>query len=459
MQLRGKLFIKIFVGFWLVTIAILGSWKMTNDYFDEQPDGAAHLGHRPPGPPQRFMLRTIYELQNLDNAALVTALHKIEQRHNAVIYLISIDGSDFLDRKIPGDVKRTANQLRDGKRRGFLNTPTQRFVAYDIYRREQGPMSAVFVFPSARDGLLGALGSSPGLRIALAILISGLICFALSRLLTTRLKDLQQASRRLAQGELETRLQVRDQGGDETDELARDFNSMAQQLQARVQAQKRLLGDVSHELRSPLARLRIALALAERHSEGSSEGNKDYLQRIENEAQRLEELIGQLLSTQSENLVMDSHVDIAALLQLLCADANFEGQAHNKQFQFSSSIGQPIIRSTGDLLRKSFDNIVRNALIHTSDNSIVKVYLSSADDFYSITIEDHGPGVPEEELGKLFGEFYRVDTSRTRESGGYGLGLSIAQRAITQHDGRIVAENTTSGLAITVYLPIQNELS
>jgi two-component system sensor histidine kinase CpxA len=206
---------------------------------------------------------------------------------------------------------------------------------------------------------------------------------------------------------------------------------------------------VSHELRSPLARLRIALALAqERPDNGLA-----YLQRIEQEAERLEELIGQLLASQAQDIVLDTHIDLVSLLEQLCEDANFEGQAAGKQFVFSVDTEQAIVDSAGDLLRKSFENILRNALQHTAANDCVRVSLTSDEEGYLVTIEDRGPGVPDQDLDNIFSEFYRVDTARTRESGGYGLGLAIARRALAQHAGEVTAQNTGTGLRITVHLP------
>jgi len=210
-----------------------------------------------------------------------------------------------------------------------------------------------------------------------------------------------------------------------------------------------LLGDVSHELRSPLARLRIALALAEEDSAKSGE----YLQRIEREAERLEELIAQLLSTQARDIHLDTHIDLVLLLQHLCADASFEGEARGVHVTFTPVIAQAIVASSGDLLHKSFENILRNAVNHTDEHSCVTVSLTHSDGSFRVAIENHGPGVPPEELDKIFDEFYRVDTARTRDSGGYGLGLAIARRAILRHGGGVEAANTGSGLAITVSLP------
>jgi signal transduction histidine kinase len=452
MILRGKLFLRMFIGFWLVSIIILGSWMVTSNYFESLPPGRGWGEHRPPGPPHRFMLRLFYGLENQDDAALAKTVAEVRRKHDIEIYLVSRDGTDLLKRTLPAEVAGIAKkQLSRGSRR-FINVPKRHLAAYRIYRPDGELVSAVFLFPTHRGFIMSVLGDSTGLRIALAILISGLVCFFLSRLMTRRLKDLQLASRRLANGKLDTRLQVREKGGDETDELARDFNSMAEQLQARVQSQKRLLSDVSHELRSPLARLRIALALAQEKPDYGSV----YMQRIEQEAVRLEDLIGQLLATQERDLVLDTHIDLVSLLEQLCADANFEGQRSGKRFSFNSDTELAIVDSAGDLLHKSFDNILRNALQHTPVNSEVNVSLTRDHDCYSISIEDRGPGVPDDELNTIFREFYRVDTARPRLSGGYGLGLAIARRAILQHGGKVLAENTGAGLKVTVGLKATN---
>jgi signal transduction histidine kinase len=448
MRIGGKLFIKIFIGFWLVTTAILGSWMLTSQYFDSRPTGE-HASSERPGPPQRFLLRIIYQIQNADNAELRTLLASTKKQHGIDIYLLNREGEELFGRQVPPRVRKMAAEMRGNKRRGSHRGPRGHLVAHTVYRADQGLVRAIFLFPPPKHGLLGTLGSKLWLRITLAVLVSGFICFLLSRVMTNRLKALQYASRRLANGELDTRLQVRHHGGDETDELARDFNSMAQQLQERIQAQKRLLGDVSHELRSPLARLRIALALAQEDRANSV----DHLLRIEHEAERLEELIGQLLASQGGDIELDTHIDLVPLLEQLCADANFEGERHNKKVEFKALPTQAIVASSGDLLHKSFENILRNAIVHTEENTCVRVTLNAVAGEYRVSILDQGPGVPGPELEKIFEEFYRVDTARTRESGGYGLGLAIAHRAVQRHGGTMEAKNTGSGLSVTVVLP------
>ena len=448
MRLRFQLFGKIFIGFWLATIAVLVSWQLSTHYFDSNP-GRGAVEHRPHGPPQRFVLRMIYDLQNVDDSELQALLERASARHEVGIYLLDRQGTDLFGRQVTPGVEKVAAQLRGAHRRAFLRNGREHLLAHEIYRPDHGVLRVVFVFRPSRHQLLGLLGNSIWLRIGLAVMISGIVCYSLSRLLTKRIKTLQLASRRLATGDLDTRLRVRERGGDETDELARDFNSMALQLQERIEAQKRLLGDVSHELRSPLARLRIALALAQENPEKTPE----YLQRIEQESERLEELIGQLLSSQGGDIEFDMHIDLVALLEKLCSDANFEGAAEGKHVAMSATVPEAMVASSGDLLHKSFENILRNALNHSGSNTGVSVSLERLEDCYRVRVVDHGGGVPEPELEKIFEAFYRTDTARTRDTGGLGLGLAIVRRAIIQHGGQVSATNTGSGLAVTVTLP------
>jgi signal transduction histidine kinase len=445
--MRVAIFIKIFLGFWLVSVAILGSWLLTSQYIESLPPGEKQ--HRPPhGPPERFVLGLIYGLQNTPAENLPSVIEEARNEHNVKVWLLDRENRDLLDQHVPTKVANLATELRGRKRRAFSRDRDGPMVAHRVYLDEHGPRRMVLMFPKPAHKVIGFLIANHWLRVLLAILVSGLICYGLSRLVTNRLRELGQASRQLAQGKLQTRINVRDRGGDETDELARDFNTMASQLEERMQAQKQLLSDVSHELRSPLARMRVALALAME----APEKQPEHLERLERETSRLEELIGQLLSSQQAQLQMDKHIDLIALLAQLCEDANFEGDSAAKSVKMQSNLEEAVVATSGDLLHKSFDNIIRNALRHTDNGTQVVVSVSSTADTYQIQIRDHGPGVDEVELTRIFDEFYRVDSARTREQGGYGLGLAIAQRAIAQHGGSLSAENTGSGLQVNATL-------
>jgi signal transduction histidine kinase len=447
--MRGNIFAKIFIGFWLVSIAVLGSWMITQQYFDSKPQGEHRPPDKPDGPPHRFVLRLIYGLQNATEERLPRIVEEAREKHGIELYLLDRNGSDLLGRDPPETVIALAEKLHGRKRRVFERREGKPLSAHEIYREDVGRLRLVMVYPEARHKVLGLLGANLWLRLALAIIISGLACYALSRLMTNRLRELRQASRKLASGELDTRIEVRQRGGDETDELARDFNSMASQLQLRMQAQKQLLSDVSHELRSPIARLRVALALAEEDPLKC----QDYLRRIDHETGRLEELISQLLASQQQSPELDKHIDLVELLRQLCADGNFEGERENKRVVLHSTAEQAIIASAGDLLHKCFENIIRNALRHTPTGSQVSVALSVTQDGCRVSVEDQGPGVAEDQIERIFDEFYRVDSARSRGDGGHGLGLAIARRVIELHAGSVLAENTQSGLRVVVTLP------
>lgn len=449
--MRSNLFIKIFLGFWLVIIAIIVSWSIAAKYFQDNP--ASQPRSNPSGPPREFMLRLMYDMQHLPLPQLEKRLAKASSRSRVQIYLLDGQHRDIFDKTPPVAAVRVARQLNRDQRRKTLRTPEGHIRAHLLYREDKGQLKAVIVIPPLRPNLVNALGADPRLRFGLAVLVSGLLSFALSRLVTRRLQTLRRASHRFAQGELDTRLAVRTWGRDETDDLAADFNAMAQDIQQRIDAQRRLLSDVSHELRSPLARLRIALALAQEDSQQAPA----HLARIEQETEQLETLISELLSSHAACRTLDDHIDLVALLTELCADATFEGQHENKRVSFSSEVDQAVIATSGDLLKRSFENLLRNALQHTPADSIVTVQLNRVEQHYVIHVEDQGPGVPEAELDSIFKEFYRVDSARSRKTGGYGLGLAIASRAIHQHGGAVSARNTRSSLAVTVELPCPAE--
>lgn len=452
MKLRKSLYVKLFVGFWLITTGILASWLLAARYFEGLP-GSIESVERP-GPPPRFVLRLMYQLQNVPDGQLAAVLNS-KQRHHIEIYLLDRAGKDLLDRNVPDIARRAADQVGPGRRRVFLKREGQPpVVAYAVYRENQGLLRAVLT-PDRdhRHLFLRALGNNLWLRILLAVVISGLLCYFLSRVMTGRLNRLRGAARALAAGELDTRIPVADSGGDEADELARSFNAMAGQLQRRINDQKRLLSDVSHELRSPLARMKIALALAqERPGQSATQ-----LQRIDRETQRLEELIGQLLTAQAADRPLDEHIDLVGLLRELCADADFEARAADRRVTLEHVPEQALVSTSGDLLHKTFENLLRNAVHYSPEGGRVQVALAQRGEYFEVSVSDDGPGIPEEELERVFDAFYRVDTARSRGTGGHGLGLSIARRAVEQHGGRIRAENRHPGLCVTVLLPVSRE--
>ena len=448
--MRNRLFFKAFLGFWLVSICILVAGIAATRYLDLLPSDGNRQGR--PGPPPEYLVRLMYSLQNASNEELPALVEKTQARGNVTLYLLNRQGEEILGKDTPPEARRAADQLQGRKRRAFVESPQGRFLAHALYRREQGPLKVVAHFKShspVRDVLLG----NSWLRLVIAVLLSGALCYLATLLMTRRLATMSQVSRQLAQGNLEARIPVRERGGDETDDLARDFNVMADQLKQTIQAQRRLLQDVSHELRSPLARLKIALAMAQDHPDTAAQ----YLSRMEKETDRLNDLIGQLLTIQSAAVTLDRHIDLVKLLETVTSDAQFEANTEQQSVQvlFDCDLEEAIVATAGDLLQKGFENIVRNAIKYTQPDTVVTVSLQHKDSEYVVTVTDEGPGVPAADLENIFAAFYRIDQARGRDSGGYGLGLAISKQAIAQHHGNIVAANTTGGLQITVSLPVE----
>ncbi len=296
------------------------------------------------------------------------------------------------------------------------------------------------------------------LRLAGLILTAILVCYVLARYLSSPIVKLSEAAREFAAGNLETRVSPRiGRRYDEFATLAVDFDEMAERIETLVKSEKRLTRDISHELRSPLARMNVALELA-RQKAGPDSG--PILQRIETEAERLNEMIGRLLTlSKLEGGLADVsmvQLDIGRIVREIAADADFEASAKGKSATVTR-IDDCNLTGNEALLRSAVENVVRNAVRYTAEGTAVEIHLSCAPEFARIIVEDHGGGVPDADLEHLFRPFYRVAEARERRSGGVGLGLAIARRAVLVHNGTIAAENTGSGLRVTIKLPLTGE--
>lgn len=295
----------------------------------------------------------------------------------------------------------------------------------------------------------------PRLGIALSILAAGIISYLLALYLTSPVKKLKTVVQSFAVGNLDVR--VAPQLGNRKDELAdlgREFDHMAERIAALISSQKRLLADISHELRSPLARLTVALELARKNVTGKGVSALD---RIELESERVNKLVGQLLAlTRLESgaeRVPPENVALEDLVQEVIDDADYEAKPLNKEVK-AVRLDSCRVCGSVELLRSGIENVVRNAIRYTAEGTAVEVSLSARLDTACLSVRDYGPGVPEAELAHIFEPFYRVSEARERTSGGVGLGLSIAERTIKLHGGNIRAANVQGGLLITMELPL-----
>ncbi len=320
----------------------------------------------------------------------------------------------------------------------------------------------------------GSLAVEPQAQIAhlLAVFVTAsVVCWGLGRYLTGPIVTLRAATQRLAAGDLTAR--AGDSLGKRNDELAdlsRDFDRMAAQIGGLLdeqnhlmRAQRRLLGDVSHELRSPLARLSVAIELARDHLEDDDKpAIAATLDRIERETARQSELIDRLLTLARLESGLQARgevsVDLAALLQAVAADANYEARPHRRGVRVTQSEVCTVL-GTPDLLRSALENVVRNAVRYTPENTEVEVSLCRApSETALVRVADRGTGVPEAELEDIFRPFHRTSSARDRASGGAGLGLTIAARAVELHGGQIRARNAAGGgLEVEIQLPLVSQ--
>jgi two-component system sensor histidine kinase CpxA len=288
------------------------------------------------------------------------------------------------------------------------------------------------------------------LKGLMAIIIFALVSWLLARMLTRQMRPLRAAAQRMADGDLSGRVELK--GRDEISALGADFNLMAERLNDLLQSQRQLVRDISHELRSPLARLRVALALAER-----AEDRTKALSRIEQEADELERLISELLSLarlESGQAGLErKSLRLDELVAGVVKDADFEAQAQDKEVSFSRQevnlVGDPV------LLRSAVENVVRNAVRHSPVGSGVSVSIIRESENCMVRVRDAGPGVPESQLEVIFDPFARAEEARERGAGGFGLGLAIARRAMLAHQGGTSARNhPDGGLEVSLWLPL-----
>jgi len=289
------------------------------------------------------------------------------------------------------------------------------------------------------------------LRYGALLLTALLVCYALARYLSSPIQKIRRATQKLAEGELNTR--VGDKVGmrrDELAKLAKDFDVMAERIESLITSQQRLSRDVSHELRSPLARMNVALEIAKQKSNGDT---LPFLDRIETESNRLNEMISRLLTlarleTGSPGFER-SEIDLKPLVEQVVSDADFEANAVGKSVTITHADNCRIMGNE-ELVGSAVENVLRNAVRYTRDGTAVEVSLKSSNGSAIVSVQDHGGGVPDDELQNLFRPFYRVGEARDRNSGGTGLGLAIAEQAIKVHKGRIQARNLGDGLSVEI---------
>ncbi|NVK22150.1 MAG: HAMP domain-containing protein [Kangiellaceae bacterium] len=454
---RPNLFWKIFLWFWLATLITLSSvvflYSLTGQESKLVPISSEE-GKLLRKTAITLQLRNIIE--EVQNGPLLRSPRARRSLENT--FIIDKHGSEITDKEVPEFIYslksfykkkgKPATIIRDNYAYTGPEIVFSRGEHYLLFIKQKSQQHFSTVFSHLYHSIsiwhfLAALG------------ISFLVCFGLAWYLTRPIHQLQKATRAFAGGDLNARAKdFIDKRHDEFTDLAEDFDQMADQIYRIIQSQKRLLSDVSHELRSPLTRMQIAAGLAQKHA---NESTQHHLDRIELEVTRLDEMIGELLQVaaleRGHIYEERSRFVINEMLEVLVKDAQFEAQANSKSVHFEQ-FGDLEFYGYYGLLASSVENILRNAIRHTPTETHVDICLRNTEQFIEIEICDQGQGVSEAHIQKIFEPFYRPTEARERTSGGTGLGLAIAKRGVEANGGLVKARNQTgSGLCVTICLP------
>lgn len=318
----------------------------------------------------------------------------------------------------------------------------------------------LFIGKPKPPGFIGSVRRQhPGVMLSIALCISGFLCFVFARSLVNPIRQLQHASQQMAAGNLTSRVGSASLRHDEIGRLGRDFNIMSEQVEILLTSQKRLLADISHELRTPLTRLQLSIGIVQQQAEQKNdEFLRTSLDRIEKEASLIEQMIAQVLtlsrleytSVQEDKTLLN----VKNLLQPIISDAQFEAQGHDKEVAFECPDNINVL-GNARLLSSAIENVLRNAVKYATHHITVSVTAEGRQ--LMLKIDDDGLGIEPHQLERIFEPFYRESLARDRKSGGIGLGLAIAQRAIIQHHGVIQASNKPQGgLVVNISLPLDN---
>ncbi|VXC94751.1 Sensor histidine kinase [Enterobacterales bacterium 8AC] len=436
--MRGRLFWKILLGFWLTFIIMTQALWVTFTFY-----GNRHQS------PETSIARRMVNLQ-MTSAASVLQSGGMPAL-NAMVADWSPDERRFFS-VIPAAQPPTEEPVENAEAgrlppkvvKWVMGAENQGYVlSYDLegLRAEYRPAKR-WRFLNIPDPFLwvGALGG---------LLFSAVLAWNLTR----PMRQLRAGFERVALGDLAVRLfPAMRRRHDELSEVARDFDTMVERLELLVSAREQLLHDVSHELRSPLARLQLAIGLGRQNPDNV----ENSLQRIEHEAGRLDKMIGELLTlsrAESNCLPDEEYFDLYGLVDAVVNDARYEAQIPGVEIVLQASSGvEYTVKGNAELMRRAVENVIRNALRFSGHGQRVMVELTCVDQRLQIEVRDQGPGVEESKLSSIFDPFVRVKSALSGK--GYGLGLAIARKVVLAHGGQVEAHNgEQGGLVIRLRVP------
>jgi signal transduction histidine kinase len=456
---RNNLFIKIYLSFWMTTLFMIGS-VLTVDWLTETGPfySPQHPIHGSPLAVHGQALAWILKHEGV--SSLNVFADRLRKETGLRTDFFDKNGVALTRTSKASDMEALAIEAMKVGRTGQVSVLEGGKVALEI----AGPSGERYAIvaevpprpppPGNNDPWLMIL-----IRLLVVLAVSGLICYLLARYLTAPILKLGAAARQMATGDLSVRIGLSlGNRRDEISRLALDFDHMAERVESLLNSQRMLLRDISHELRSPLARLNVALELCRKES---GPDNSKALDRIEKESIKLNDMIGHLLTlNRVESGISTAErttIDLEKLMHECVADADFEARSLNRRVKITVT-ETCFVEGNEDLLCRAIDNVLRNAVRYTADETTVEVSLSSLTNRENscclAKIRDYGSGVPEESLPQLFQPFYRVGEARERETGGTGLGLAITEAAVRLHGGTVCAANADEGgLIIKISIP------
>ncbi|MGN6520436.1 MAG: sensor histidine kinase [Dokdonella sp.] len=454
-----RLFWRIFVAFWIATVFLLVAfaWIATSNFETEKIPGFDIT--RLQASMDDLLARTGRELRHEGVESTRQWLRAASGFGPVSVYVFGPDGDELIGRSTSPTVANAAAgafaalPLGDAPYGAIYSS--ERLRARSIRTRGEVYAAVATLEGSFLSRLASRRPTWFWQNILVAMAVSAIFSLLFAWYVAAPLQRIRASTRRFAEGDLDARVgQLRFGRSTEIDALATEFDAMAERIKAFIESHRRLVRDVSHELRSPLARQRVALELARG---GDTAQVNASLDRIECESDRLEAMLAQALELsrlETASMPMDDHVELDALLDDVITNADYEGVPRGRKVVLLERTRLSLVGSH-PALYSAFENVIRNALAYTADGSAVGVRLARIGAWASVKVRDHGPGVPASELARIFEPFYRTDTARARSSGGTGLGLAIARRAIERHGGTILAQNADGGgLEVMIELPI-----
>ncbi|MFA3791826.1 ATP-binding protein [Aliiglaciecola sp. SL4] len=453
----NSLFGKTFLWFWLAAIllGVVGAWlaKQTHSDYSIKPLNDNNINRI-----EKLASRIELNAERFPDAELNRLLGRAGQRNKDALLLVEQQSKRFIygfPREMMPLEEPFLELMNESQPFMIRTTSGNFFGPFEITLNEQN----YFLFagkPRPPNLVRQLIRTNPVALAVSVLLVSGSLCALFVWSLLSPIRQLQKSARKVASGDLTQHLGFASKRGDEIGELGRDFNSMTQRLSDLIGGQKRLVADISHELRSPLARLQLAIGIAQNQKEQLPDAIEKQLLRIEKEAQQIDSMIGQVLRL--SRLEADVAVEDRQLVSLkncfteLFNDAAFEAQNSGKEL-ILGDIPELTLYCYPNLLKSAVGNVISNGIKYCSTK--VEVSISNLTTRLQVTVKDDGQGVPNSDLEDMFKPFYRLSASRNRDTGGIGLGLAIVKQAVKVHGGEVTAVNSEDGgLTVNITIPI-----